>query len=413
MVQRSIWGYFGPIKFLVKFLAAGPADPDVGRAVLSTDFNNFEKGVKWNKMSYNFLGDGIFATDGAAWKFHRSVARPFFFQERISDTDLFKKHTDLLVQILNDRRTSSSPVDIQSLFKSLTLDITTDFLFGITTNSLTHGREAQKHGPSSRLQREFENAFDQLGQIVVKRVRIGASWYKYFEPFGDETRKPKQTTDAFLNPIVEQARLKHSRDRRTPGADSTGDEGRYTFLDHLIETSGTEEMANRIRSEIAEVVSDSSDVTMTHLKHLSYLRAFIDETLRLFSPVPFGIRRSRGRIFGVTMQKFSAQSDGLKAKVTQGGGQVHTCLSTQDQGLASFAYTLTSFILVQLLQIFDFELAEDAQPPDSLPPPTWRQPPQRIERKLIEKIWPKASFTLNIKGGLWVRVGSALSSRHS
>lgn len=61
------------------------------------------------------------------------------------------------------------------------------------------------------------------------------------------------------------------------------------------------------------------------------------------------------------------------------------------------AYTVISYVMVRLVSEFAFNQASDKQPADSRPPREWRMPPQRVARKLIEKVWPQASFTLGIK----------------
>ena len=49
-------------------------------------------------------------------------------------------------------------------------------------------------------------------------------------------------------------------------------------------------------------------------------------------------------------------------------------------------------MLIRLLQAFDgFELAPDAQPPDSLPPPEWKNAPGRQAK---ERFFPKTHLTM-------------------
>ena len=35
---------------------------------------------------------------GDLWKFHRTMARPFFTRDRISDFDLFSRHANLVIE---------------------------------------------------------------------------------------------------------------------------------------------------------------------------------------------------------------------------------------------------------------------------------------------------------------------------
>jgi len=67
-----------------------------------------------------------------------------------------------------------------------------------------------------------------------------------------------------------------------------------------------------------------------------------------------------------------------------------------------FAYNESSFFLIRLLQSFSsFSLADDAQPLEARPPANWKDVGGRAA---IEKIWLKSHLTMNVKGGLWVRM---------
>ncbi|KAG8924476.1 hypothetical protein FRC02_010408 [Tulasnella sp. 418] len=142
------------------------ADPDVIKQIVSSQFTSFEKSEKWNRMSYDFLGDGIFSTDGPTWKHHRSVARPFFAQDRISDFECFKRHVDVLLDVLTTQATTSKAFDLQDIFRRLTLDITTDFLFGTAVNSLRSYSD-----PSALEHADFSKAFDEISNVLATRVR--------------------------------------------------------------------------------------------------------------------------------------------------------------------------------------------------------------------------------------------------
>ena len=45
---------------------------------MKTNFKNYEKSEDINAFLKEFLGTGIFASDGAIWKFHRKVAVNMF-----------------------------------------------------------------------------------------------------------------------------------------------------------------------------------------------------------------------------------------------------------------------------------------------------------------------------------------------
>lgn len=59
------------------------------------------------------LGHGIFNTDGAPWKFHRSMSRPFFVKEKIQHFQIFDMHANDAVSRIRDRLREGIPIDIQ------------------------------------------------------------------------------------------------------------------------------------------------------------------------------------------------------------------------------------------------------------------------------------------------------------
>ena len=98
--------------------------------MLATEFEKFGKGLPQRiatrrSETENFLGErfhglmgpllghGIFNTDGAPWKFHRSMSRPFFAKEKIRHFQIFDRHANDAVGQIRDRLREGVPMDIQ------------------------------------------------------------------------------------------------------------------------------------------------------------------------------------------------------------------------------------------------------------------------------------------------------------
>ena len=111
------------------------------KSILSLDFKNWSVGENRKKYMAQFLGEGIFTTDGAAWQHSRDMLRPSFVRTQIEDLDMFERHFKRLSQAIPR---NGSTVDLQPLFFSLSLDVATEFLFGESTNSLVPGGSSQK-----------------------------------------------------------------------------------------------------------------------------------------------------------------------------------------------------------------------------------------------------------------------------
>ncbi|KAF8514030.1 cytochrome P450 [Gautieria morchelliformis] len=434
------------------------ADPANVKHILANNFESFAKGAKFREMFDTFLGRGIFTTDGDTWKYHRSMARPFFTTERVSDFDCFERHSSEALRIMSEHADRNQPLDVQHLFSSFTLDVGTDFLFGYSPRNLG---DLGISTPSCHSYDSFSEAFNFMNRLVTKRVRIGSNW-RFFEVGRDPARKPMKDIHAFIEPIIQNALFR---------LDTDVDLEEHTFLDHLVKSNSDipmvrDELLNlllaardtttslltfvtyalachpdiyqHLVNEIEQTMGGRDTPTISDIRSMKYLRAVINEVLRLFPPVPFNIRRcvsssvlpsplSKSAPFSVTpgvsityspllIQRridvwgqsasiFDPQRwlrEGPKIHVSDPfaflpfNGGPRMCLGQQ------FAYNECSYFVIRMLRTFkSLHLAPDVQPPESLPPITWTN--SHCDRQSIENCWPRASLTLYSEGGLWIR----------
>ena len=89
------------------------AHPENIKAVLATQFADYGKGEPFHKDWKDFLGDGIFTTDGQQWSESRSLLRPLFIKTRVRDFDIFEKHTAKLMGMVGGK---GEEVDVSDLF---------------------------------------------------------------------------------------------------------------------------------------------------------------------------------------------------------------------------------------------------------------------------------------------------------
>jgi len=287
----------------------------------------------------------------------------------------------------------------------------------------------------------------------------------------------------FLAPILGEA-LERERRRKRDGAggeDEKGGEdgdGEETLLDHLVRFTDDpvilhDEVLNiliagrdttaasltfavyflsqhphvleRLRAEVLEKVGASRRPTYDDIREMKYLRAVLNETMRLYPAVPFNVRftvnettipnsDTHGRPFYVPANTGVSYSVILMHRrkdlwgpdaeefdpdrfLDERVGKYLTpnpfiflpfnagpriCLGQQ------FAYNEMSFFLIRLLQQFaTIAFAPDAHAPETLPPAEWRGAPGR---KGVEGVWPKLHLTIYSHGGMWVRMGEAEES---
>lgn len=154
-------------------------NPENIKAVLATQFNDFGKGEKFHKQWNEFLGDGIFSTDGEQWHNSRQLLRPQFIKDRVSDLECFEKHTQVLLKALANGGVEGAPgvggdgigrgkmVDACDLFYRYTLDAATDFLLGNSVRSLEH------------VEQEFATAFSEVQRVQNIIARAGYVFLSY------------------------------------------------------------------------------------------------------------------------------------------------------------------------------------------------------------------------------------------
>ncbi|KAH7930329.1 cytochrome P450 [Leucogyrophana mollusca] len=456
-------------------------EPENIKAILATKFNSFAKGpLFWDQVN-SLLGTGVFNSDGDMWKFHRSMTRPFFSKDRISHFDIFEKHAEDAISQTKSRLREGYPVDFQDMVSRFTLDSATEFLFGRDVCSLSAGLV---YPPSSPLSKSvaFENhpanvfahAFAEAQIAAAYRGRFGTSW-RLAEFWSDNIKKHMNVCYKFIDPILNEAlrkkkEMKESISTNPDARDREVKEGE-TLLDHLVNytedpivirdeilnimiagrdtTAGTltfvvymlsqhPEVLRRLREEILSKIGSSRRPTYDDMRDMKYMRAVINETLRLYPPVPFNARTStepvvwpsvnggkpiyippntrtpysvflmhrRKDLWGPDAEEFDPDrflDERLHKYLTKNpfifvpfNAGPRICLGQQ------FAYSEVSFFLVRLLQAFSsVSLATDTQ---TAPPAEWAK---ASGRKAIEKVIFKGHLTMYARDGVWVRMGEA------
>jgi cytochrome P450 len=108
-------------------------EPPNLQAILATDSESF--GLEPLRLFFfePFIGRGIVTSDGPFWKHSRALIRPTFARAQVADLSAMKIHVDRLIDLIPK---DGSTVDLQPLFARLTLDFSTEFLFGESVRSL-------------------------------------------------------------------------------------------------------------------------------------------------------------------------------------------------------------------------------------------------------------------------------------
>ncbi|KAF8206094.1 cytochrome P450 [Mycena galopus ATCC 62051] len=492
-------GYTLTVRFLFQNRII-TAEPENIKAILATEFDGFEKGLEFRSVMEPLLGTGVFAADGDMWKFHRQMTRPFFHRERISDFDLFDHHAANAIGQFKARLREGCAADFQDMVARFTMDTASSFLFGKDVRSLDAGlpypynhtlrpTEANLNtNPSAHPSSAFATAFQEAQSITALRMHLGEHW-PLREFWKDTLAEPMSVVRGFLDPIlaeaVEKKKIKRAAEGMQEGEktehtneiqDRLVEEGE-SLLDHLVNytddhTILRDEILNitaagrdttaglltftiymlaehtnvltKLRAEILRIVGPVARPTYDNFRDMKYLRAVLNETLRLYCPVPFNVRTAlqpilfrpsskdapplfipagtrcafttilmhrRTDLWGPDAVEFDPErflDERLHKYLTPNpfiflpfNAGPRICLGQQ------FAYHEASFFLVRLLQTFSsVSLDLDAQPPAARPPAAWKTD-DKSGWTAKEKIRPRSHLTLFVYGGLWVRMGEA------
>ncbi|KAH6720583.1 cytochrome P450 alkane hydroxylase [Leptodontidium sp. MPI-SDFR-AT-0119] len=241
---------------------------------------HFGLGTRYHHL-LPLLGDGIFTLDGNGWSHSRALLRPQFSREQARYTELDVHVGHFMSHIPSD----GSSFDIQELFFRLTLDSSTDFLFGESVNSLVSTINTQSGVPEFR---EANRICHQLVDYYVKKALEPTAdrdikspqdreRYIFLKALAKDTRDPKLLRDQLLNILL-------------AGRDTTASLLSSVFF----ELARNPKVWARLRNEIVErfgtAEKPTAEISFTALKDMPYLRHVLDEALRMYPPVPLNLR---------------------------------------------------------------------------------------------------------------------------
>ena len=233
------------------------------------------------------------------------MLRPNFSRSQIDNMEDLETH---VTQLLSQIPANGVSVDLSDLFFRFTMDTATELLFGESTNSLSRGSG-----------QGFADAFS--------RSQSEAFYRSTFGPFYRLFSRKKQTVDdyAFCHSFVDYYVQKGLKERQnTNDQKTTSNNERYIFLEELVRQTDD---PIRIRSELLNILLAGRDTTaslltnvwhilcqrpdiwqklqtevsdmlgtqpplFSEVKNLRYLRAILNESLRLHPVVPINTREA-------------------------------------------------------------------------------------------------------------------------
>jgi cytochrome P450 len=288
-------------------------DPINVKAILSSQFQDYGVGKRRAEAFEPLIGHGIFTADGPAWEKARRLVRPSFARGQLDDITIYEPHFQNFMASLP---AGTQSVDLQPLFQGLTLDISTDFLFGESTDVLSSSKAASAG-------RRFADAFDRAQKSVIGAFALGSA--ALLDPRSN-FKQDQSTVQEFMSGYVDKALSTDKKELRGR------DQERYSFAEEFSKLTEDRELIRggllnlllagrdttssllsnlffmlarhpdtyaKLAEEVrAAVPQAGGPPSLEGLRSMKYLRACISESLRLHPPIP---RNSREALRDATL----------------------------------------------------------------------------------------------------------------
>lgn len=293
-------------------------NPHNVKSLFATNFDDWSIGAR--KRAFKpFLGVGVFVTDGEVWKHSRTMLKPQFLREQIAHVHSVESHYKLFAQHIRSYR--GQEFDIQPLFMKLTMDASSEFLFGESIH-LLHDDSIEHEKDTSDIKGKKELAEDLsfLQTYLMFRVMLlDWFWLENSKKFSEAIKRVHAFTSQFVDRVLSltpEEREANSKDGYTflyELAKVTNDPivmrdqilnvmlaGRSTtaslLCSVLLELSRNPEVYEKLKNEVYEQFGNGKtkgeEITFETLKKCTYLRWVLNEGLRMYPPVPLNLRQA-------------------------------------------------------------------------------------------------------------------------
>ncbi|KAF2154505.1 cytochrome P450 [Myriangium duriaei CBS 260.36] len=274
-------------------------DHDNIKAILSSQFDEFEKGEALNRESHDFFGNSFINTDGQQWWDYRKLLRPHLLKTCLSNLDILENKMQKLLPLLS----ASQIVNATDLFMRLSLDAFTASFLGHKGIESLDGQD-QDFAMAFREVQRVQNLRGLAGplKILIPRQNFYAGievLNRFVEPIVDQTIGLKEQSKGgkdkeftFLHTLSGfTSDRKVIRDQiislLLAGRDSTSNTLSWMFYNLGLRP----DLVKRLRAEVL-AKSGQQCPTFDDLQSMSLLQNTISETLRLYPPVVENYRQA-------------------------------------------------------------------------------------------------------------------------
>ncbi|XP_057791976.1 cytochrome P450 94A1-like [Salvia miltiorrhiza] len=284
------------------------ANPANVQHILKNNFSNYEKGEFSKAGMRDFLGHGIFNSDGPTWKFQRQVASHEFntkslrkFVETVVDSELSQR----LIPILRRAAAEHAVVDFQDILQRFAFDNVCKIAFGYDPGYLSpsHPKEinfAAAFETAVKLSSERFASFTPLIWKIKRAFNVGSQ--KQLKIAVREVRDFAKEIIRGKKQELEQKSALESVDllsRFLSSGHSDEDFITDIVISFILAGRDTTSAAltwffwllsdhAEVEDEILREISETSETASAYdeVKDMVYTHASICESMRLYPPVP-------------------------------------------------------------------------------------------------------------------------------
>jgi cytochrome P450 len=278
------------------------SDPDGIRRVLQDNYDNYPRLASIRRMFEFGAGTGIFSVEGEGWRRHRRLLNRTLDSRALSDDlPLLGEVTAEMVRHLAELPVGQA-IDIGEALSHL-VKVSTRLVFATDDRDIEPMLDRVAHYPLEPSLLHFAPLPDWLP--FAGRYRASRALAESFRPMLDQLieKRRRQSYGGRRDLIW---RLVHARERADGGDDGLGDAELRDEIITLAATSYTilrpltwvwyllalhPWAERRLHAEIDEVLGDRRP-TAEDLTRLTYARQLLDETMRLYPPLPVMILRT-------------------------------------------------------------------------------------------------------------------------
>ncbi|RXH70477.1 hypothetical protein DVH24_013223 [Malus domestica] len=250
-------------------------DPKNLEHILKLRFDNYPKGPTWQAVFHDLLGDGIFNSDGDTWLFQRKTAALEFTTRTLRQAMArwVSRAIELrFCPILETAQNEAKPVDLQDLLLRLTFDNICGLAFGKDPQTLAPGLP----------ENEFANAFDRATEATLQRFILPEIIWKFKKWLGlgmeVSLNHSLHHIDKYLSAIIDARKLELESQQQGLCNGTPHDDLLSRFMKKIPTPT------NFSKSDTSKWVKEP--LFFEEVDRLTYLKAALSETLRLYPSVP-------------------------------------------------------------------------------------------------------------------------------